>query len=344
MLLPLRNSSRTRRPIALRFTKPTVLLATLALLIAPITAAAAQDWPSRPLTLIVPFAAGGGVDVSARIQAQHMSELLGRSIIIENVAAAAGMTGGQRVAKSAPDGYTFLIGNTGTHAYNQALYKKPLYNAVNDFEPVGLMTESPRILIARKDLPASTLAEFISYVKANERSIQFGSAGVGAGTHLPCVLFNLAIAVNPTHIPYRGEGPALQDLIGSRIDYMCATIQTGAAQAREGQVKAIALMAPQRTPILPELATTGEQGLAGVEASVWNAFFLPKGTPAPFVQRLNKAMSDTLDDAGVRSKLEQLGLEIVPPERRTPEYLAKFLPEEIERWAVPIRAAGISAD
>jgi putative tricarboxylic transport membrane protein len=319
-------------------------LAIVAMSIAAAGPGAAQDWPSRPITLIVPFAPGGGVDVSARIQAQHMSELLGRSIIIENVAAAAGMTGGQRVAKSAPDGYTFLIGNTGTHAYNQTLYKKPLYNAVSDFEPVGLMTESPRILIARKDFPATTLSEFIAHVKANETKLQFGSAGVGSGTHLPCVLFNLAIAANPAHIPYRGEGPVLQDLIGSRIDYMCATIQTGALQAKEGHVKAIALMAPKRTPILPGLATTGEQGLPGVEASVWNAFFFPKGTPTPIVQKLNKAMSDTLDDTAVRSKLEQLGLEIVPPERRTPEYLATFLPDEIERWAVPIRAAGISAD
>ncbi len=319
-------------------------VAAFALSVAAASPGAAQDWPSRPITLIVPFAAGGGVDVSARIQAQHMSEVLGRSIVIENVAAAAGMAGGQRVAKAAPDGYTFLIGNTGTHAYNQTLYKKPLYNAVNDFAPVGLMTESPRILIARKDFPASTLSAFIAYVKANDSRLQFGSAGVGSGTHLPCVLFNLAIAANPAHIPYRGEGPLLQDLIGARIDYMCATIQTGAVQAREGHVKAIALMAQKRSPILPDLATTGEQGLAGVEASVWNAFFFPKGTPAPIVARLNKAMSDTLDDPAVRNKLEQLGLEIVAPERRTPEYLASFLPDEIARWAVPIRAAGISAD
>jgi putative tricarboxylic transport membrane protein len=316
----------------------------LAVLLATAGVAAAQDWPGRAITLIVPFAAGGGVDVSARIQAQRMSELLGRSIVIENVAAAAGMAGGQRVARSPPDGYTFLIGNTGTHAYNQTLYKKPLYNAVTDFEPVGLMTESPRLLIARKDFPAATLSQFIAYVKANDSKLQFGSAGVGSGTHLPCMLFNLAIGVNPAHIPYRGEGPLLQDLIGSRIDYMCATIQTGALQAKEGHVKAIALMAQRRAPILPDVATTGEQGLPGVEASVWNAFFFPKGTPAPIVQKLNRAMSDTLVDAAIRNKLEQLGLEIVAPERRTPEYLARFLTEEIERWAVPIRAAGISGD
>jgi tripartite-type tricarboxylate transporter receptor subunit TctC len=307
-------------------------------------AATAQDWPTRPITLIVPFAAGGGVDVSARIQAQRMSELIGQSIIVENVGAAAGMAGGQRVAKAAPDGYTFLIGNSGTHAFNQSLYKKPLYNAVTDFQPVGLMTESPRALIARKDLPVNNLQELIAYLKANAGKAQFGSAGVGSGTHLPCVLFNLAIGVDVTHVPYRGEGPLMQDLIGGRIDYMCATMQSGAVQVKDGNAKGIAVMAKTRVAIIPDVPTTGEQGLPGVEASVWNAFFLPKGTPDPIVRKLNKAMTDTLDDPAIRKRLEELGLEIVPPERRTPEYLAKFVPEEIERWAKPVHAAGISAD
>src|SRR5262249_36011303 len=158
----------------------------------------------------------------------------------------AGMAGGQRVAKAAPDGYTFLIGNTGTQAYNQALYKKPLYNAVTDFQPVGLMTESPRILVARKSLPANNLQELIAYLKANEGKTQFGSAGVGSGTHLPCVLFTSAIKANVTHVPYRGEGPAMQDVIAGRTDFMCTTIQTGAAQARDGTVKGIAIMAEKR--------------------------------------------------------------------------------------------------
>jgi tripartite-type tricarboxylate transporter receptor subunit TctC len=320
------------------------MMAVAAALIATTAGAAAQDWPSRPITLIVPFSAGGGVDVSARIQAQRMSELLGQSIIVENVGAAAGMAGGQRVAKAAPDGYTFLIGNTGTHAYNQSLYKKPLYNAVADFQPVGLMTESPRALVARKDLPVKNLQELIAWLKANVKTAQFGSAGVGSGTHLPCVLFNLAIGTDITHIPFRGEGPLMQEVIAGRIDYMCATMQSGAAQAKDGNVKAIAVMAPKRVPIIPDVPTTGEQGLAGVEASVWNAFFLPRNTPQPIVHKLNKAMSDTLDDPAICKRLEELGLEIAPPERRTPEYLAKFLPEEIERWGKPVHAAGISAD
>jgi tripartite-type tricarboxylate transporter receptor subunit TctC len=307
-----------------------------------VTSATAQDWPTRPMTLVVPFAAGGGVDVSARIQAQKMGELLGQSIIVDNMGGAAGMTGAAHVAKSGPDGYTMLIGNSGTQAYSQALNKVPLYNAATDFAPVGLVTESPRILIVRKDLPADNLQQFIAYVKANQAKMQFGSAGVGSGTHLPCVLLNTALGVNVTHVPYRGEGPAQQDLIGGRIDYMCSTIQTGAAMAKQGSVKGIAVMAPRRVAIIPDLATTGEQGLSGVEASVWNAFFLPRGTAEPIVRKLNKAMSDTMNDPNVRKRLEDLGLEIVAPERRTPEYLAKFVPEEIARWTKVAQAAGIT--
>jgi tripartite-type tricarboxylate transporter receptor subunit TctC len=316
----------------------------VAVLLAGIAAASAQDWPNRPLTLIVPFGPGGGVDASARIQALHMGELLGQTIVVENVGAAAGTTGSLRVAKSAPDGYTFLIGNTGTHAYSQSLYKRVPYSAVNDFQPVGLMTESPRILVARKDLPVKNLQEFVAYVKANHKTMQFGSAGVGSGTHVPCLLLNAAMGVEVTHVPYRGEGPVMQDVVAGRIDYMCATIQSGAAQARENQVKGLAIMAEKRAAVAPELPTTGEQGLKDVEASVWNAFFLPKGTPEPIVRKLNKVMGDTLDNPTVRKRLEELGLEIVAPERRTPEYMAKFLPEDIARWGKPIAAAGISVD
>jgi tripartite-type tricarboxylate transporter receptor subunit TctC len=306
--------------------------------------AAAQAWPTRPITLVVPFVAGGGIDVSARLQALRMGELLGQTIVVENVGGAAGMTGSQRVAKAAPDGYTLLIGNSGTHAFSQSLRKTPLYNAVNDFTPVGLVTDSPRILIARKDLPASNLQEFIAYVKANQDKIQFGSAGVGSGTHLPCELLNMAMGVKVTHVPYRGAGPVMQDLIGGRIDYMCDTIQTGAVQAKQGTVKGIAVMAPRRVPIIAELATTGEQGLPNVEATVWNGFFVPKGTPDPIVRKLNKAVNDMIEDPAIAKRLQELGLEIVPAEQRTPEYLVKYLPQEIERWGRVVKAAGISLD
>ena len=307
-------------------------------------AAHAQDYPTRAITLMVPFAPGGGIDASARLQAQRLSEMLHVPIVVENNGAAAGMAGSARVANASPDGYTILIGNTGTHVYSQALYKKPLYNSLTDFTPVGLMTESPRILLARKDLPVNGLQEFIAYARQNQAKMQFGSAGVGSGTHLPCALLNMTIGVDITHIPYRGAGLVMQDLIGGRIDYMCDTIQTGAVQARGGAVKAIAVMSSKRVPIIPDLPTTGEQGLAGVEATVWNAFFLPRGTPEPIVRRLNAAVSEMLDDPDMRKRLEDLGLSIVPPEQRSPEYLTKLLPQEIERWGTVIRAAHISAD
>ncbi len=306
--------------------------------------ARAQDYPTRPITLMVPFAAGGGIDASARVQAQSLSEILGVPIVVENNGAAAGMAGSARVAHAAPDGYTMLIGNSGTHVYSQALYKKPLYDATTDFTPVGLTTESPRILLARKDLPVNDLQAFIAYARQNQGKMQYGSAGVGSGTHLPCALLTMTMGVEITHVPYRGAGPAMQDLIAGRIDYMCDTIQTGAAQAKAGTVKGIAVMAPKRVSVIPDLPTTGEQGLPGVEATVWNAFFLPKGTPDPIVRRLNKATRDMLETPALRKRLEDFGLDIVPPEQRTPEYLAKFLPEDIARWSKVIKAAGISAD
>jgi tripartite-type tricarboxylate transporter receptor subunit TctC len=305
-------------------------------------AARAQDWPTRPITLVVPFAPGGGVDVSARIQAQKIGELLGQSVVVDNMGGASGMTGAEHVSRSTPDGYTVLMGNTGTQAFSQALYKHPLYNSVTDFAPVALVTESPRILIVRNNLPVSNLREFIIYVKAHQANMQFGSAGVGSGTHLPCVLLNQAMGVNVTHVPYRGEALAQQDLIAGRLDYMCSTIQTGAVLAKQGEVKAIAVMAPNRVDIIPNVPTTGEQGLPGVEASVWDAYFLPPGTPPAIVNTLNKAISGALDDPGVNKRLADLGLQVVPAQERTPAYLAKLVPDEVARWSKVVQAAGIT--
>jgi tripartite-type tricarboxylate transporter receptor subunit TctC len=308
------------------------------------TVAQEANWPSRPITLIVPFAAGGGVDASARLQALAIGEALGQTIVVENVGAAAGTIGSARVAKAAADGYTMLIGNSGTQVYSQSLYKKRPYDAIADFEPVGMVTESPRILVARKGLPVNNLQDLIAYMKANEAKMQYSSAGVGSGTHLPCALFNHALGLNITHVPYRGEGPALQDVIADRIDYMCTTIQSGAAQAKQGVVKGIAVMAPRRAAIIPDLATTGEQGLQGVEATVWNGFFFPKGTPKQIVDKLHQTIETAIGKLDIRQKMESLGLEILPPEQRTPAYLAKFLPQDIERWGKVIKDAGISVE
>jgi tripartite-type tricarboxylate transporter receptor subunit TctC len=315
--------------------------ATLAVLAVPATA---QEWPNRNITLIVPFAPGGGVDASARLQALALGEILGQTIVVENVGAAAGTIGSGRVAKSPPDGYTLLIGNSGTQVYSQALYKRKPYDAIEDFEPVSVVTESPRILVARKGLPVNNLQELIAYIKANQAQMQYSSAGVGSGTHLPCALFNHTLGVNVTNVPYRGEGPALQDVIADRIDYMCSTIQSGAVQAKQGTVKGIAVMAPRRAAIVPDIPTTGEQGLAGVEATVWNGFFFPKGTPKPIVDKMHRAIETMISKPEMREKLESLGLEILPPEQRTPAYLAQFLKQDVDRWGKVIKAAGISMD
>jgi tripartite-type tricarboxylate transporter receptor subunit TctC len=306
--------------------------------------AVAQDWPTRPITLIVPFAAGGGVDASARLQALVLGEVLGQTVVVENVGAAAGTIGSGRVAKAAPDGYTMLIGNSGTHAYSQSLYKRRPYDAVGDFQPVGIITESPRLLVARKGLPVSNLQELVAYIKKNQDKMQYSSAGVGSGTHLPCALFNFTLGVNVTMVPYRGENPALQDVIADRIDYMCTTIQSGAVQARQNTVKGIAVMAPARAAIVPNIPTTGEQGLPGVEATVWNGFFFPKGTPRPIVEKMHKAIETVVSRPDIKQKMEALGLELLSPEKRTPDYAAKFLPADIERWGKVIKAAGISVD
>ena len=304
----------------------------------------AQDWPTRPVTMVVPFPAGGPIDVVARILAPPMSELIGQQIIIENVGGAGGSTGSLRVVKAAPDGYQFLLGNSGTHTYSQLLSKRPPYNAVTDFAPVAVFVENSKVLTTRTDFPAATLPEFIAYAKANQARMQFGSAGAGSATHMTCVLLNAAIGIDVTHVPYRGTGPAMQDMMGGRIDYICDVISTALPLIRSKSAKAIALLSPRRNPVLPELATADEQGLAGFDADAWNAFFLPRGTPEPIVRRLAKASSNALDLPWVRERLEDLGLDVPPPERRSPEYLAKLVPSELEKWAGPVKASGVSAD
>lgn len=301
-------------------------------------------WPSRPITLVVPFAAGGGNDVLARIIAQPLSDILKQPVVIENVAGAGGMTGANRVARAAPDGHTAGLGTVGSHAFNQTLYKRPLYDAANDFAPVAMIADQPLLLVARKDLPANNLQEFAAYAKANQDKMQHGSAGVGSATHLGCLVFNAAIGVNITHIPYKGGAPAMTDLIAGRIDYWCPFSTTAMPQIKGDTVKPIALLALRRLDVLPGLATAHEQGLANFEASTWNALFLPKGTPPAIVQKLYNAVVQAVATPQVRQRLNELGMSPAAPDRRSPEFLAKFIPAEIEKWAAPIRASGISVD
>ena len=319
-------------------------IAALALVLACANAVRAQDWPTRTVTMVVPFPAGGPIDVVARILAPPMSESLGQQIIIENIGGAGGSSGSLRVAKAAPDGYQFLLGNSGTHTYSQLLTKKPPYSAVADFAPVAVFVENSKVLTTRKDFPADTLPEFIAYAKANQAKMQFGSAGAGSATHMTCVLLNSAIGIDVTHVPYRGTGPAMQDMMGGRIDYICDVISTALPLIRGNSIKAIASLSPARSRVLSGLATAHEQGLTGFDADAWNAFFLPRGTPEPIVRRLAKATSDALDLAWVRERLEDLGLNVPPPERRTPDYLAKLVVSELEKWAAPVKASGVSTD
>jgi tripartite-type tricarboxylate transporter receptor subunit TctC len=241
--------------------------------------AAAQEWPTRPVTMVVPFTAGGPVDVAARLIAPRVSESLGQQIVVENMGGAGGMTGSNRVAKASPDGYLLVLGNGGTHAYNQSLYKKPLYNSESDFAPVGVVVENTKVLIVRNDFPANSLPEFVAYVQANQAKLQYGSAGAGSATHIACLLLNYRMGTSVTHVPYRGAGPALQDLIAGRIDFMCEVISTGLPPIQGKLGNPVALLSTRRASVLPQLPTALEQGLADVDADGWNAFFFPKGTP-----------------------------------------------------------------
>jgi tripartite-type tricarboxylate transporter receptor subunit TctC len=319
---------------------PYALGATLALA----GTASAQDWPTRPVTMVIPFAAGGPTDVLGRVMAERMSQILGQQVVVENVGGAGGMTGSARVAKAEPNGYQFVLGTVGTHAQNQTLYKKPAYDAAADFASVAFIAEVPLILITRKDFPAKTLPEFIAHAKANQDKLTFASAGAGSATHLGCVLLNSAIGVNVSHVPYRGTGPAMQDLAGGRVDYMCEIVTTALPQIQGGAVKPIATMIKTRSPVLKELPTAHEQGLKDFEAYTWNAFFFPKGTPEAIVKKLHAAAVQAMETPAVKERLEGLGASLVAPERRSPEYLGKFVRSKIEKWAAPIKASGVSME
>ncbi len=276
-----------------------ILKAIAAVVTAGPAPALAQSYPSRPITMVVPFAAGGAFDVLGRILAARMGQILGQQIIIENTTGGAGIIGVNRVVNAASDGYTFLLGSIGTHAYNQTIYKKPRYNAVTDFTPVALLVEQPMVLETRKDFPPDNLVQFIDYVKANSAKLQFGSAGAGTTTHLGCALLNAAIGVNVTHVPYRGGGPAANDLIGGQIDYMCSNVGGSLPLILGKKVKAIAMLSRQRSSIMPDLPTAHEQGLVDFDVVTWNAFFLPKGAPPEVVKKLNDATSQALDTPAI---------------------------------------------
>jgi tripartite-type tricarboxylate transporter receptor subunit TctC len=305
--------------------------------------AGAQDFPTRPMTMVIPFAAGGPTDVLGRVVGQRMSEVLGQQVVIENVGGAGGMTGSKRVAEAKPDGYTMVLGTVGTHAQGQTLYKRPLYNTLTDFTPVALIAEVPIALLVRKDLPVNNLKEFVEYAKKNQNKMQFGSAGAGSATHLGCVVLNSAMGTNITHVPYKGTGPAMQDLIAGRIDFLCEIISTAKPQIDGGSVRALAIMTTERSPVLPNLPTAREQGLDAL-AYTWNAIFLPKGAPENVVKKLNEAAVAAMNTPAVKDRLQGLGAMLVAPDRRSPAYLGKFVADEIKKWEAPIKSSGVSVE
>jgi tripartite-type tricarboxylate transporter receptor subunit TctC len=322
--------------------KSKMLASAAIVLAAAIVPAAAQDWPTRPISMIVPYAAGGPPDVIARIIAPGMSDSLGVQVVVENVSGAGGITGTARVARAAPDGYTFLLGAAGVLSQNQTLYKHPPYNSITDFAPVGLIALTPAILVARPNFPANDLREFIAYARANQSKLLFASGGAGSGGHIACLLLNTAIGVSVTHVPYRGSGRP--DLMAGRIDYMCDFSSTALPEIEAKQVKALAVLARERMATLPDLATADEQGIADFDATGWYAFVAPARTPGAIVRRLNKAMSDALDGPVASERYKRLGNTVALPPQRSPEYLGKFIRSEIDKWAGPIRASGVALE
>jgi tripartite-type tricarboxylate transporter receptor subunit TctC len=306
-------------------------------------ASAQANWPTRPVTMVVGFAAGGGTDVLARIVGKRLSEVLGQQVIIENIGGAGGMVGSARVAKSPPDGYTFVMGSRAD-AINQTLYKKPLYNLLEDLVPVVLVADQPTILITPNDFPANTLPEFIDHVKKNQATLKVASAGAGSTGMIDCQLLNAAIGVNVTHVPYRGGGPAMQDIIGGRVDYIC-TLTGSVVPLVDGKtVKAIAVLTKERAPMLPDVKSSWEQGFTNLEASTWFGFMVPKGTPEAVIKRLHDATVTAMEDREVQKQMLNSGAVVVAPERRSTEYFKDFVSKEIEKNGAPIRAAGLSIE
>ena len=304
--------------------------------------ASAQDWPTHALTLVVPWAAGGGTDVMGRIVGRRMSEILGQQVIVENVSGAGGMVGSAHAARAAPDGYTFVFGSR-SDAINMTLYKHPTYSFKDDLAPVVLVADQPTILVARKDLPVDGLKDFIAYVKRNASTIKLGSAGVGATGFVDCAIFNGMIGVDLQAIPYRGSGPAMQDLIGRQFDYFCTISGSAAGPLQNDLIKGIAAFRRERLPSLPNVPTAYEQGM-DFEASTWFAFFVPKGTPAAIIKKLHDAAVAAMETPAVQEQLAANGTYVVAPDHRSTEYLQSIIVPEIEKNAAPLKAAGMSIE
>jgi len=306
--------------------------------------AGAQTYPARPITVIVPFAPGGGTDVAARIVGDHMSRTLGQQLVVQNIAGAGGTVGSARAMRAEPDGYTILMGQMGTHAAAVALYPSLPYKPDVDFEPIGMVAAAPVVIAARKDFPADDLKGFAAYVKANAAKINVGHAGVGSTFFTTCLMLDSILDVKPTLVPFNGGAPAMNALVAGQVDYLCADVLTAAPQLQAGTIKAYAIAAAARSPLLPRVPTTAEAGLGEFQASTWFGLFAPKATPGPLLDKLADALDRALDDAAVRKRLAEIGNEVPERAARGREALRALVKHEIARWTPIIQAAGVKAE
>lgn len=319
----------------------TLVASAFSLFLAP-SALAQGDYPNRAITMVVPFAAGGATDVIARIVADGMSKHLGKPIIIENVAGAGGTIGSIRVMRAAPDGYTLLTGHMGTHASSFALYEKRKYDPRTDFEPIGLAASAPIVVFGRKDLPATTFREFVDLMKEKGPDFKVGHSGIGSNAHLTCTLLNALVGTKPTEIPYRGNSPLMNDLLAGSIDYSCDQVITVAPQVSAGAIKAFVVASPQRSKVLPEIATSEEGGLKAFQADAWTALFAPKGLPNDIMAKIHAAYAKAMADQETLRKIEQLGAVAPAPEQQSQAYLRNLVAADVDRWAKVITNAKIS--
>ncbi len=306
--------------------------------------AEAQNYPTRPITVIVPFAAGGPTDVIARIVGDNMSKTLGQQLVIENVAGAGGTTGITRGAQAPADGYTIMMGHMGTHGAAPALYPNLKYDPTSDFEPIGMAAGTPILIVSKKALPPKDLKEFVEYLKANGPKLNEAHAGLGSVSHTTCTMLNVQLGIKPALVTYTGTGPALNDLVSGQVDYMCDQIVNLVEQVKAGTIKAYAIAMAERSPALPNVPTTKEAGLPEFQVTAWNALFAPKGTPKAIVDRLNDALVKALDDPDTRKRLLDLGGVISDRAGRSPAALAELVKSEVARWTPILKAAGVTAN
>jgi tripartite-type tricarboxylate transporter receptor subunit TctC len=308
------------------------------------SAVGAQDYPTKPISLIVPYAAGGPADSLSRMVVERLSKDLGQQVIIENITGAGGTLGAARGAAAVPDGYTMVLASNGTHAAAPALYPNLKYHPIDSHELIGMISRNPIAVVARKDLPANTLREFVDYVGSKTPTVTNATGGVGSVSQIACIHFKAVAKLATTEVPYRGTGPAIQDLLGGRVDFVCDQVANVMSYVAAGSLKAYAVASTNRSASMPGVPTTAEAGLPGYRVTVWFALMFPKGTPAPIVARMNTALDHVLDDPTFSRRIEDLGGEVPGNSQRGPEYLRTFVQSEMDLWVPLLKAAGVTGN